>query len=469
MNSSGPSFLSICVLFALFVCVPYTPLLADDPNPTKPAKSAEPAVADQEQEKAEADDQPESKFVLTKEVEDAIFPLFEAIATAKKSRATVELSSETLNRGVVVDRQKSTYQIASVAPNQFTVYFKQPEQRIRLYCNGKDFVAAVAPDAFFRLKEPLNLFDAVFDIPIPMGPYPEPVYSLTLAGADPALTFLAAMESVEIVGKKKFRGKVESIQFKGVQDDGVVWNLWVTEGKDPKPLRLLVDLTTMLRENAHMQMPAGVTYELRFDFLTWRITGDVDEKLFTYAAPKNATEYESLEDYYRQLNDVTANHELEGKKTPSFTAELLSGETISSKKLAGKIVVLDFWATWCAPCMDSMPVLQQACKDASSKNVVLLSVNVGEPKEKVEQFVKKQGWKGNIVLDEDMALSKAFKADVIPMTMIISKSGICESIHFGFPGAEPMQQRLKDEFEVLAVGGRIASGDQKPEAKPKKK
>ena len=429
-------------------------LSADDP---KKGADEKPAAQEQAAENAEEPGAEDPAFQISKDVEKVLVPLFKSIATADVSRATVSLSAETLNRGVVVDRQVSTYQIASKHPDKFTVYLKQPEQRTRVYCDGKELHVAVAPDAYFKLDQPMQVFDAVFDMPVPMGPYPEAIFALTFAGADPALTMLAGMESVEIVERTDFRGKIPSVHLKGVQDDGVVWDFWITEGDKPKPLRLLVDLTKMLRDNAKMKMQPGVTYELRCDFLTWRVTGEVDDSLFAYTPPAGAKEYASLDDYYRQMADVAENHPLNGQKVPRFNARLLSGKTLPAKDLQGKILVIDFWATWCKPCIESIPITEKACRESDEDDIVFLAVNVGEEAEKVNEFVKQQKWDLNIVLDEKMEVSKAFKADVIPLRVVVSKDGIAESIHYGYTGPEPLKARLADEFEVLAAGGKIAS------------
>ncbi len=126
--------------------------------------------------------------MLTDDVREALVPLFSAIAKADVSRATVEMLADTLVGGSVVESQKSTYQIASIHPNQFTVYLKEPDQRTRIYSDGKSMAVALAPDAYFRLPETLNTQDAVTGLPVPLGPYPEAVLALTLAGVDPAIS-----------------------------------------------------------------------------------------------------------------------------------------------------------------------------------------------------------------------------------------------------------------------------------------
>lgn len=190
------------------------------------------------------------------------------------------------------------------------------------------------------------------------------------------------MKSVEVVDRGKFRGKVPAVHFRGVQDDDVSWDLWITQDKSPKPLRLLVDLTPMLRATNQVQMTAGFSYLLRFDFLGWRVTGEVDDKLFEYSPPSGAKEYKSLDDYYEKIAGAIAEHPLLGKKAPEFEAKTLSGQTVGAEQLKDKVVVMDFWATWCVPCSSVIPVLKDVTDKFADKGVIFLAVNVGEAQRK---------------------------------------------------------------------------------------
>lgn len=396
-------------------------------------------------------------FEPSEAVRKALQPLFSSIKQAKISRVTVGLSAESLVNGAVVDTRKSTYQIASAAPNRFTVYLKEPDQRTRIYCNGQSVVVAVAPDAYFALSETLDLQQAVTKLPIPLGPYPEAVLALSLAGVDPAGSFLSGMKSVEVVDRGKFRGKVPAVHFRGVQDDDVAWELWITQDKKPKPLRLLVDLTAMLKATSQVQVDEGFSYLLRFDFLGWRVTGKIDDKLFEFSPPASAKEYKSLDDYYQQVAGAIAEHELLGKQAPAFAAQTLDGKAVDSKQLKGKVAVIDFWATWCVPCAEVVPVLKEVTDKFADKDVVLLAVNVGEDPALIKGYLKELKWDVTAVIDKELKISKAYAAEAIPLTMVIGKSGHVESVHVGFPGPEALQKRLSEELEVLTAGGRIAT------------
>ena len=118
------------VVMLLFVC---TSLLADDPAAKKKAPKKQDEAKQQAKPGSDAEEPRKPEFVLTDDVRDALVPLFSSIAKADVSRATVEMLADTLVGGTVVESQKSTYQIASIHPNQFTVYLKESEQRTRIY------------------------------------------------------------------------------------------------------------------------------------------------------------------------------------------------------------------------------------------------------------------------------------------------------------------------------------------------
>ena len=241
----------------------------------------------------------ESSAEPPKVVKD-LAPLFDQVIKAKTIRATVQLTADTVIDGAVVGSQKSAYQIASKAPDQFTVYFKDDHQRTRIFCDGKTATVALSPTAYTHLKSPITNQQAVLGLPVAMGPYPEVVLALTLAGVDPKLSLTTGMKSVRLVDQVKFRGKTPSLHFEGIQDDDVRWELWVTKEKPVTPLRLLVDLTAMLRANGDLELPKGYLYLLQFDFDLWRTDVAVDKKFFQYTPLKGAKEYESIESYFAE-------------------------------------------------------------------------------------------------------------------------------------------------------------------------
>lgn len=411
------------------------------------------------QEKPKETEAKKPAYQPSEEVKQVLTPLFSRILKADVSRATVELSAETVMGGEVVETVESTYQIASKYPDRYTVYFKSDEDRKRLYSDGKEGVVALTPEAFYRLPRLVSCQELATRPEINLGPYPEVVLALTLAGVDPAVTFLGGMKSVEIVSRSKYRGSVQAVQLRGQQKDGVSWNLWITDDDRPRPLRLLVDLTPMLVATGQVAVPQGYAYSLRYDFKSWRVSGEVDDKLFQFAASENAVEYESLEDYRQKKAAELEVHPLLGKKIPSFDLQLLDGDAVSIGSATDKVIVLDFWATWCGPCMKAMPVIESLSQQYADKGVEFYAVNVGESSALVKGFVGEQGWDLSIATDPNGETIEAFSAKSIPLTLLIAPTGIVEAVHQGFPGPDELNKQFRDELDVLIKGGRIASSD----------
>lgn len=117
-------------------------------------------------------------------------------------------------------------------------------------------------------------------------------------------------------------------------------------------------------------------------------------------------------------------------KSAMFSLKNLQGKTISTSLLKNKVIVLDFWATWCAPCIASFPTMQQVVNEyKNDTNVVFLFVDTWEykePKKMMENaktFIKKNKYSFQVLLDEENKVVSKFKVDAIPYKFIINKRG----------------------------------------------
>ncbi|MCO8122242.1 DUF2092 domain-containing protein [Stieleria sp. TO1_6] len=289
--SHHPSRPFIALMMCVCCCGHTAIAQQDKPADQDPVAAADDAADDV------ADDAP-APDPLTEQAIEALAPLLDQIVTAKSSRSTVELSVDTVVDGAVISSQTSIYQIASTAPGSFTIYLKEDARRTRIYCDGKTATIALSTTAYTTLDAPIPMQRAVFELPVPMGAYPEPVLALTLAGVDPKLTLTTGMKSVRLVDREKFRGETPAVHFTAVQDDDVKWDLWMTQDKVPQPLRLLVDLSDMLRANGGLDLPAGYRYLLRFDFKSWRINQENDPSLYQYKLVEGAEKFDSIADFH---------------------------------------------------------------------------------------------------------------------------------------------------------------------------
>ncbi|MGE5322071.1 MAG: redoxin domain-containing protein [Actinomycetota bacterium] len=109
---------------------------------------------------------------------------------------------------------------------------------------------------------------------------------------------------------------------------------------------------------------------------------------------------------------------------PEFSAKTSSGQAINLDTLQGKVVLLDFWGTWCPPCRDSVPVLKELVAKNDPSKVIVVSIDEGDSSEKWAQFVQKNGMTWPQVYDEDRSLKRAFAVHSFPHYFLLNKDGI---------------------------------------------
>lgn len=111
-----------------------------------------------------------------------------------------------------------------------------------------------------------------------------------------------------------------------------------------------------------------------------------------------------------------------GKLAPNFTLENLDGEEVSLSDYKGKIVFLNFWATWCPFCVKEMPDFDKLIKE--NDDLVVLAVDVMEDKKTVEEYIEKGGHDFDVVLDEKGKVASKYLISPLPTTYFIDEDGI---------------------------------------------
>lgn len=108
---------------------------------------------------------------------------------------------------------------------------------------------------------------------------------------------------------------------------------------------------------------------------------------------------------------------------PPLDLETPGGERVKISDLRGKVVVLNFWATWCAPCIREMPALQRMSEALFASGVRVFAVNTGQKREIVRKFLERYEIDLPILLDRDEAVKKSWAVRVMPTTYVIDRQG----------------------------------------------
>ncbi len=138
-----------------------------------------------------------------------------------------------------------------------------------------------------------------------------------------------------------------------------------------------------------------------------------------------------------------------GEKAAPFKLTDLSGDSVSMADLRGKVVFLNIWATWCAPCREEMPSMEKLYERLhDNKGFVMLAVSQDtESRDEVEAYVKKHGYHFDVLLDPKNAVAEAYKVSGVPETFIIDRDGRIVAHHSGaFDWSQP---GIRDALEEL--------------------
>jgi peroxiredoxin len=146
----------------------------------------------------------------------------------------------------------------------------------------------------------------------------------------------------------------------------------------------------------------------------------------------------------------SAEKKLAGKPAPDFTLKTLDGKEVSLAKLKGRTVVLDFWATWCPPCVESLPHLDKLRANYKESQLAAYAVNAGEPVEAVQTFVESHQLKTPVLLDPDGDAAQKYHVASIPQTVIIGPDGVVRRVFVGI--APDTYDEIRDTVAGLARG-----------------
>jgi len=138
------------------------------------------------------------------------------------------------------------------------------------------------------------------------------------------------------------------------------------------------------------------------------------------------------------ISQLALSLELEAP-APDFTLKSNQGENIRLADLHGEVVMINFWATWCGPCVQEMPLLDELHQKYESAGFTLLGVNVedADDTEKVNEMIEKLQVSFPILYDVEDIASKLYSVDAMPSTVFVGREGNFRYVHRGYkPGDE---------------------------------
>jgi thiol-disulfide isomerase/thioredoxin len=133
-----------------------------------------------------------------------------------------------------------------------------------------------------------------------------------------------------------------------------------------------------------------------------------------------------------------------GSAAPEFKLPDLNGQQVSLDQYRGKVVILDFWASWCGPCRMTMPILEALQKEYPG-DLALLAINLQESRDIVRDYVLRQNVHSKVLLDEQGSVGATYGTEAIPLHILLDKKGIVRHIQVGFNPSMATQLRAMIE------------------------
>jgi len=128
---------------------------------------------------------------------------------------------------------------------------------------------------------------------------------------------------------------------------------------------------------------------------------------------------------------------------PDFSLKTISGDTATLSDYAGRVVLINYWATWCLPCRAEMPLLQQYA-ERYGDDLVVLAINNGEPADEVEAFIRELDLTLPVLLDPEETVTQLYRIRGFPTTLFIDRDGKIRYQHIGILNEGQLVSYLAD-------------------------
>ena len=428
----------IVLMFATSAPLPW--LIADSVVEEQPKVAAEPLPA--------AEEKPTDTDKAQARVSAEAQALIEKVASAYQKLTSLELAG---NVTLVTDdgTNKRTHEAALSSSYQSPNRFKhQIKDQPVLGSTGEKVYAFSSLENLFLQQEAAKEKVMVGDLPrehaaLLRAQNPSLVLAIS---KDPAAELREDVEEIKLAEAEEIDGKKHpALHF------AVAGGERMTMLVDPKThlvRRVVSDLRPLLEKQGRSGMKTAL---YTVDYTTVKPDAPVAAEQFAWAAPAGARDLTKMAS--RRGPAGTGGGEesaLVGNEAPDFTLDGMDGKPVTMSDLRGSVVVLDFWATWCGPCVMAMPHLDKIHKEMEKEGLKVFAVNLREGPEKVKNFMETKGLSIPVLYDTEGEVAKQYGVEGIPTQVIVGKDGTVKKVVVGYDpnGDAALRELLKEEMRA---------------------
>ena len=381
--------------------------------------------------------------------------------------------STTLTNSATIDagrgrKQETTgrYEISVELPNKLALIIKDGDLRCSVISDGNALCTIAPPLKAYAQRDAPKSLAEIFDSDemrnIVQGDLSDLLFLNNFTLKNPFETVMTGVQSLKIQGEDTLENDVKAYHLHFVEKD-FQWDMWVQQGAQPV-LRKIVIVRERVATDEQGQVKQTKTIVSKFD--NWKVNAGLPKESFVYTPPNGVLRVPTL---ISRGGDPNKPYDpmLLAQSAPQFSAKLVSGETMDLASHKGKdVVLIDFWATWCGPCRNAMPIVSEVCAGFKGKNFAAYAVNLKQSADEIKAFqAATPALTLPVVMDSDGKIAESYRVYPIPMTVIIGKNGVVESVFMNLPNdREGFKAKLKSQIETLLAGGTLL----KPETGAKK-
>jgi len=388
---------------------------------------------------------------------DVDVPLLKRMSKLLAGAKTVQTSYEhemTVSAEGMRQQMITNLTLTVERPNRLALVVRSGLLGVTIVSDGKQLLR------YFPLFHQYAVEDAPAEMPPledPFGagglpaPGPTGIASALLAD-DPYAVLIEGVLKVDDLGTEQLNGSAaRHLRFTQEQYD---WDLWLAAGEQPLPVQIRFDPTKFFKKMAEEEpVPRDLKVQVVVRFGPWKIDSKVPQDAFAFAPPADAKKVESLGP---EMIGQEQPHPLLGVDSPVFTLKLLDGGQVNLADHKGKdIVILDFWATWCGPCVRALPLLAEVAAQYKDKGVVFYAVNQRESPDQIRGFLEDRNLDVPVLLDSDGAAGDMYGVEGIPQTVLIGKDGRVQDVHVGY--SPSLKKQLSEKIDRLLAGEDLAA------------
>ncbi|MCX7765356.1 MAG: redoxin domain-containing protein [Candidatus Sumerlaeia bacterium] len=339
--------------------------------------------------------------------------------------------------------------IALERPNKFRVSFNHPQMGFEIITDGNNLYSYLSGLAQYRkLPAPATIAEIDLGKVIAPGAQSSGVLGLILS-PEPKKYLLEGTINTSLLSPVELEGK-QCYNLQLNQQGKVKTNMFIDQ-KTFLIRQINVNMTEALKEEMAQDKsltrkpPADLEYTFTEKYNLLKINESLPPEVFKFIEPKGAKEVAM---FSPSVEAEETN--LSGKMAPDFTLTALDGTKYTLSAQKGKVVLLDFWATWCSPCVKLLPDIQKLYKEYKDKGLVVWGINSESDESRVKKMMEKAGITYPTLKDPDSNVAGLYNVRAIPRTIVIDKSGKIVKDSAGFSGPQTIDEIETAVKEALA-------------------